>query len=365
MRGIRKRYLTIAATLGLIMMGWSCAEQSPSISTGLSRASFEAWIAKYAPAAYANPYRDIYIEYIERGPENATRPVVGYSWLSLNYTGKLFDGSVFVTRVDSISRRIGTYAATTHFCNDFISYTTTSTKLCEGLRQALECLRVGDSVRLYIPYDKAYSSSMNVNSGYNGESGVSYLSLPIIFELRLQASITEPFVWERDSTLRYAQLNWGNDFSNDTVGMYRHMVKYNPDGNEITEDSSVYVYYEEYFMDGFLASTNIDTVAAKWDRYDSSGETSYDAMLVQPASGANYTEHKAIFIAVPHMRKGEVADIVTVSTWAQGDSGNSSSTPEILPTNRCDTESTSKTTPTMTMTWKPSTNRASTFCYPE
>ena len=181
----------------------------------------------------------------------------------------------------------------------------------------------------YIPYDKGYSSSMGTTSAYL--SSTSYTSLPIVFELGFNASTTEPFIWERDSALRYAQQNWGTDFSTDTVGMFRHMVKTNPEGNEITADSTVSVYYEEYFMDGFLASTNIDTVAAKWNVYDSSGETSYDPMVVQPASGANYSEHKAIFIAVEHMRKGEVADIVTVSSWAQGDSGNTNQTPEVLP----------------------------------
>lgn len=329
MRGIRKSYLGVAAALGLMILGWSCAKESPSISGQLSRKSFESWVEKYAPAAYANPYKDIYIEYIKRS-ESGSRPVLGYSWLTLNYTGKLLDGTVFTTRVDSVSRRIGTFAYTTHYCDDFVEYSSTSTKLCEGLRQAFERLRVGDSVRIYIPYDKGYTSSMGTTSAYLSSS-TAYTSLPIVFELGFNASTTEPFVWERDSALRYAQQNWGTDFSTDTVGMYRHMVKTNPEGNEITADSTVSVYYEEYFMDGFLASTNIDTVAAKWNVYDSSGETSYDAMTVQPASGANYSEHKAIFIAVEHMRKGEVADIVTVSSWAQGDSGNTNQTPEVLP----------------------------------
>ena len=55
--------------------------------------------------------------------------------------------------------------------------------------------------------------------------------------------------------------------------MYMRIVKQNPAGDTITEDSTVLVYYEEYFMDGFLAATNIDTVASKWNVYSSSDET--------------------------------------------------------------------------------------------
>lgn len=330
MRGKQKIYgalLTLAATL----LGWSCAKQAPNISNQLARQSFEAWVAKYAPNAYANPYKDVYIEYIERGPENGVQPVLNYTWLILNYTGKTLDGNIFVTRVDSISRRVGQFAYTTHYCDDFLEYSSTSTKLCDGLRQALEQMRVGDSVRVYIPLDKGYMSAININSGYNGESGVAYTSKPVIFDLRLKEVVTTPFVWERDSAERYAKLHWGTDYRNDTVGMFMRIITPNPTGDTITRDSLVKVYYEEYFMDGFLAATNIDTVAQKWNVYSSSDMTVYDALSLTPSSGDNASVNKAIYMALPYMRKGEVAEVVTVSTWAHGDSGDASSIPEILP----------------------------------
>lgn len=320
-----------AVGVAAAVAAWSCAKDAPQIGPELARQSFEAWVAKYAPSAYANPYKDIYIEYIERGPEDAARPVLDYTWLTVNYTGKTLDGTVFVTRVDSISRRIGRFAYTTHYADDFLEYSSTSTKLCDGLRQAFEQMRAGDSVRVYIPYDKGYSYAMNVNSGYAGENGVTYASMPIMFEMRLQAVTTRPFIWERDSVQRYAELNWGTDYSHDTVGMYMHIVKRNPAGDTITKDSSVFIYYEEYFMDGFLAATNIDTVARKWNVYSTGNESAYEPLVILPASGANVTVNKVFFIAVPHMRKGEVAEVVTVSTWAHGDSGDPTSTPEILP----------------------------------
>lgn len=331
MRGKTRIYgaLLILTTL---ILGWSCAKQAPNIANSLARQSFEEWVAKYAPNAYANPYKDIYIEYIERGPEDAQQPVIGYTWLTLNYTGKTLDGNIFVTRVDSISRRVGQFAYTTHYCDDFLEYTTTSTKLCEGLRQALEQMRVGDSVHVYIPMDKGYSTtSMSISSGYEGESGVEYSSLPIKFEMRLNAVTTSPFIWERDSLERYAKQHWGTDYINDTVGMFMRIITPNPTGDTITEDSLVHVYYEEYFMDGFLSSTNIDTVAQKWNVYNSSEADDYQYLPITPTSGANTTYHKVLYMAVTSMRKGETAEVVTVSTWAYGDSGNSSSTPEVLP----------------------------------
>lgn len=331
MRGIRKGY---AAAIGicLIFTCWSCAEKATGLGTGLARESFDAWVAKYAPAAYAHPYKDVYIEYVERGPADESTPVEGFTWLTLDYTGKTLDGTVFVTRVDSISRRVGQFAYTTHFCDDFVEYTSTSTKLCQGLRQAFEQMRVGDSVRVYIPSDKAYTSAIDINNGYAGEAGVTYTSVPVMFDMRLKAVTTQPFIWERDSVQRFAELHWaGSDYSHDTVGMYTRIVKSNPAGDTITKDSSVRVYYAEYFMDGFLAATNIDTVAVKWNVYDNSNESAYDALVTTPSVGENASVDKALYIAVLRMRKGEVAEVVTVSTWAHGDSGNSSSTPEILP----------------------------------
>lgn len=331
MRGIKRIYLAAAAVVAMVAGTWSCAEESKSIGNELSRETFEAWVKKYAPAAFASPYKDVYIEFIERGPENAARPVLNYSWLTLNYTGKMLDGTVFVTRVDSVSRRVGRFAYTTHYADDFVSYSSTSAKLCEGLRQALETMRVGDSARIYIPADRGYTYSMSMNSGYAGESGASYAQLPLVFEMRLAAETSSPFIWERDSAERFAKRQWGTDYTNDTVGVYMHISKRNPEGDPITKDSAVYVYYEEYFMDGFLAATNIDTVAQKWNVYTTSDEAAYDPMTVTPSLGENYSVNKVLFIAAPKMRKGEVAEVVTVSTWAQGDEGDSESTPEILP----------------------------------
>lgn len=332
MRGIRRIYLAAAAVAAMAAGAWSCAGEAPDIANGLARQSFEAWVAKYAPAAYANPYKDVYIEYIERGPENAAVPVLDYTWLTVNYTGRTLDGSVFVTRVDSISRRVGKFAYTTHYSDDFLQFTSTSTKLCDGLRQAFERMRVGDSVRVYIPFDKGYAFSMDVNSGYAGEQGVSYTQLPIVFEMRLKAVTTQPFIWERDSVQRYAEQRWANsDYSHDTVGMYMRIVKHNPAGDPITKDSTAFVYYEAYFMDGFLAATNIDTVARKWNVYNSGDESAYESLSILPSSGENVMVNKVLYIAAPLMRKGEVAEVVTVSTWAHGDAGDVSSTPEILP----------------------------------
>ena len=173
---------------------------------------------------------------------------------------------------------------------------------------------------------------MDINAGYAGEQGVTYTHLPVVFEIRLDAVTTQPFIWERDSVQRYAELRWaGSDYSHDTIGMYMRIVKQNPAGDPISKDSMVYVYYEEYFMDGFLAATNIDTVARKWNVYDSGNEAGYEALAVQPSSGENATVNKVLYIAAPMMRKGEVAEVVTVSTWAHGDAGDASSTPEILP----------------------------------
>ncbi len=60
-------------------------------------------------------------------------------------------------------------------------------------------------------------------------------------------------------------------------------------------------------------------------------ETAYDPLLLQGSAGANASTNKVLYIAVQRMRKGEVAEVVTVSTWAQGDAGSTNVTPEVLP----------------------------------
>lgn len=321
--------LAAVAVLTLIITAWSCAKEAESIAPQLSRESFDAWVRKYAPNAQA--YKDIYIEYIERGPEGAARPAEDFSWMTVNYTGKLLSGTVFTTRVDSISRRVGRFSYTTHYVDDFLYFTQNSSKLCDGMRQAFEAMRTGDSVKIYIPQDKGFSGGMDLNSGYYGEGNVVYAGVPIMFEMRLASVTNRPGNEESDLVQQYAKRQWGSDFVMDTTGLYIHIAQRNPAGDTITKDSSVWVYYEQFFMDGFLCKTNVDTMAKKFKVYDDAQLEIYEPIVILPLSEPQAQTQKVLYLTVPNMRKGEIAEVVTVSTWSFGNNGNSSATPEILP----------------------------------
>lgn len=313
---------------------FSCTKDLNESVDELARKSFDAWMAKNAPEAVA--YGDIYIDFVERGPAGAAQPAYGLSYIETNYTGRNLDGQIFVTRSEETSRLLGRFAYTTHYCDDFSQYVPSSYKFCAGAKEALDLMRVGDSVRVYIPANKGYTSRMSVNTGYSGEYYASYIGRPIIFDIRLNRVVNEPYLWERDSVERAAKRLWGDDYIQDTVGLFLRILESNPEGDPITEDSSVLVFFEQYFMDGFLALTNIDTVAKKHNVYttDNDDDGLYTGQYIRRKtldSGGEDVELAVLYLTIPHMRKGEVAEVVTMSTWVFGNAGASGMTPEILP----------------------------------
>lgn len=312
---------------------WSCADDAPDDVPRLTREAFDAWVKKNAPNAV--PYKDIYIEYKDGAP-GGVRPSQEQSWITLDYTGRTLDGSVFVTRSETLSRQIGRFAYTTHYTPDFLYYSRTSTKLCPGLLTALQDMRVGDSARVYVPDSQGFGNyGMRVNDGYYGESNVTYNGFPMVFDLRLKASFLDPDGEEKQLIKKYVEQNWGADYYSDTLDMiFSRIIEPNPTGDTITKDSSVKVYYEVYFMDGFLAATNNDSVASAHNQYS---EEDAEKDLYGPVRfnistlDEKYVDHKVIYMVLPHMRRGEVAEAITVSHWAFGQDGKSTAKPEILP----------------------------------
>lgn len=332
-----KRVFSAATILSafVAVLFWSCAKDAPDLGKDLARRSFEAWVKKNAPNAV--PYKDIYIEFIERGPEGAPQPVRDNTWLSLDYTGVTLDGTVFATRDEDVSKLIGNYKYSTHFTADFTFYESASQqKMCAGMHQAFEEMRQGDSVRVYIPADKAYSSSMTLNSGYQGEASAGYTGMPVIFNMRFKDMVLLDQVqrWEIDSVERYAKQKWGTDYITDTnnFGIFLKITEPNPEGDTITKDSMVWVYYEELFLDEFLCSTNIDSVATARHVFDQTKaeEGAYEARSISPSVYEN-VDQKALYLAVLYMRKGESADVVVGSYWAYGYEGVADGAPEVQP----------------------------------
>ncbi len=331
-----KRILSSAALLVVVAVALvSCAEEAPDRGLEISRKSFDAWITKNAPNAQA--YGDIYMEYIEHGRGSAS-PVLNQSWISFNYTGRTLDGTVFATRSESISKRVGRFIYSTRYSSDFTAFNERNVKLCKGLHQALPLLHPGDSVRIYIPSDLSYFGGMGINSGYYGEiSGVTYNGKPICMDIRLKEVVTDAGIWERDSVRRYALHHWGQtpdqeikspeDFLR--VGLFLQKQVAHPDKPAIREDTLVTIYYAQYFMDGFLLETNVDTIAIKRNQVDQS--SAYEEKEVAPWQIDQFPNNKMFAYVLVHMRRGEIADVASASVWTHGVDGKLDNYPEIAP----------------------------------
>lgn len=331
----------ISALLATLIIASSCASENRTYSEDLGRRSFDGWIKQYAPKAQA--VGEVYMEYIERSPSGSgATPIYNNSYVRVNYTANTFDKNIFTTRTESVSKLLGRFAYTTHYTSDYFYFGTGSSKVCAGLKTALENMREGDSVRIYIPLNLGYGTGGEFTGGsgaYTGQllpSGgavpgpaFSYLGRPIIFNMRLSSVSYDPFIDERMWVENYAKTKWGMT-KPDTLGLFVRIIKENPSGHPL-KDSAATIYYENYFpSDGFLLSTNIDTVAKKHHRY-TGDEQDYVAYTVNNSDGNTTILNKAYYIAIQKMRKGEIAEVISTSNWAFGATGLPNNVPEILP----------------------------------
>lgn len=328
--------------IALVLFAASCADKARTDLNKQDRESFDGWMAKYAPGA--TPVDQIYMEFVERGALDNSAPVLEHCYVRLNYTGRTFDQTIFVTRNQEISTLLGRFAYSTHYADDYAQFSANNKKFCEGFRFALEHMREGDSARIYIPSNMGYGSGSEFPGGgyaYTGQQkpgggtmpgpAYSYLIRPIILDVRLKKVDYDPFVAERHRVEEYAKTNW-NMTKADTLGLFIRIIKENPAGDPL-KDSSAYMYFQQYFPeDNFLITTNVDSIAREHHVYTSNEEeNSYTPILVTSIDGEANIAHKAYFFAKERMRKGETAEVISISNWAYGSSGAVSNKPEVLP----------------------------------
>lgn len=331
----------LAPLIALVLIVTSCAEKAETDITKYNRESFDGWMAKYAPSA--TPINEIYMEFVERGAAGNAAPIAEHCYVRLNYTGRTFDQTIFVTRDQATSTLLGRFAYSTHYTDDYAQFSANNKKFCAGLRFALEQMREGDSARIYIPSNLGYASGSEFPGGqyaYTGQQkpgggtmpgpAYAYLMRPTIFDVRLKKVDYDPFVAERQRVEDYAKLNWGAT-KPDTLGLFIRIIKENPTG-DLLKDSSAYMYYQQYFPDdNFLIETNVDSVARKHHVYTTDETASYEPILISSITGDVNVSNKAFFFAKERMRKGETAEVISISNWAYGSVGVVSKTPEILP----------------------------------
>lgn len=330
---------TVVVVLGLILV--SCAEPSTPNMTSFGTETFKAWLAKNDPQALAMP-SGVYINFRERGNLGFFKPKPDTSWLRLDYTIHSMNGIIAITRDSTRAKLLGTWVPPTHFVDDFLPYKSTENyafpQVCEGLRDAFQYLRVGDSARIYIPAPLAYTledTYLYFNSGTIGQQ-VSLTLMPIYIDVRVKDIINNPKPEELARVQDYVRLKWGmSDKDSIGYGLYMRLVEDYPSGDEITKDSSVRYFYAERFVDRHLVKTDVEKVAqaaqylntVNWEYGVSSFAST--GFSLQSSDTTNQRILAKVFLK---MKSGQTVEVISTSEWASyGNQGKVSSTPQILP----------------------------------
>lgn len=335
--------LAITAILATsISIGFSsCAKTEPLSVGGLGEASFKAWLAKYDPQAQAMP-SGIYIHFKERGDMDFLKPKLDESWFRFDYTIYAMNGVIAISRDSVRAKLVGTWAPVTHFGDDFLPYksglSSNYPEICEGLRDAFQYLRVGDSARIYIPSQLAYSGEYfyeYFNKGNICERATLPL-MPLYFDVRVNEIVNSPKDQELLRVQDYVRLKWGI-LAKDSIGygLYMRLLEDYPTGDSIKKDTTVRYFYSERFLDRHLLETNVEKVseAAGYLGYV---DWKYDVNKFEPSSfnpvGSDTTNQRLFSKVFLNMKTGQTVEVISTSQWtAQGNRGKTSNIPQILP----------------------------------
>lgn len=326
-------YLIVLALAALVIT--SCAKEDRMTGEEISAISFEAWMAAHAPDAKRQA-SGIYVEKLQDSTDpNADTPAPGMgNWVMINFTGQaLGSGNVFVTRYRDVAEQQGTFTYFTHYTPQFAEFSTTSSILVEGQYLALAGMKEGEKWKIYIPTSLAWKGDgATFSSGYEGQYGLPAYS-PVIMELELVEVVPDPSAHEITLVRKFATEKWGQDFRNDTIAenMYLRQISLTGTGSPVDAESSASVFYVARFLDGFVADTNIDSVARENNIYitpTSSNGVSYEALDVTFANSENIDGFDK---ALKAMHYGEHAEVVFTSAYGYGALGNSNGNTIIQP----------------------------------
>ncbi len=254
----------IVATAAIAVTLFSCARQELTPYTEAERISLAQWVALNAPNAEKCD-ENMYIEWIYRNPNTTDSLVEIGDWVRITYTNKTLDGNVIGTRNEEVAKIEGTYTPFTHYTSDLLYMNDPNVTMIEGQYLALQKMRRGDIVRLYLSSSYAYNvQGFSNNVGYGGQNALN-AQIPIIVDsLTLVEFEADPIITEQNAVKEYAHDKWGLQTS-DTIKSHFYMELLPPfpikrDSLMSTPDSTVQIYYTGRFLDGFVFDTNIDSV---------------------------------------------------------------------------------------------------------
>ena len=312
-------FMLTAATLAAV----SCAKKNDEDYNVVEQASLDAWMKINAPDAQKLD-NGMYIETVTPAPEGAAAPAIG-NWVRINYTGKSLEGNVFVTRYKKVAEQQGTSTLHTYYEPQYLLYQNYNTSFTQGQLTALQQMRQGQVVTIYMPSSLAYGAyGSSYSGGYEGQYALS-ANVPAIMTMELNEVVTDPTARETGMVMDYAVNEWAIERPEKDSTFFFKIIEGNEDEKtKITVDSTVSIYYIGSFLDGFIFDTNIDSVAQRvFNDYDENSATSYT-----PKDGGMI---QAFYEAVPRMHYGDRAKMVFTSEGGYGSTGNSSGETVIQP----------------------------------
>lgn len=296
----------------------SCAERKGTDEIEIQEAALAGWMKNNRPdipKVEEGLYYKIYPA--QEGAEKVSL-TDGVSWIYLTGLGTDLEGNYFFNMYGDIARRLGTYTELTHFVPEIYRYIE-SEDLTSGVYKVLPEMSVGDSVEMYCSSRWGYgdgSSDVYV-TGFEGNITVSG-NTPIYRTFRLNDASDDPAQIGKREVIEYATGKL-NKLASDSLrdGVYLRITQPVSNGETISEDDNVYVYYTGRYIDGKVFDTNVEEVAVASKIYDS--EKSYTPMSVK---GDSDSFVKGFMLAINNMKRGEKATVVFTYDWGYGVTGD-------------------------------------------
>ncbi|MCD7963509.1 MAG: FKBP-type peptidyl-prolyl cis-trans isomerase [Rikenellaceae bacterium] len=329
-----KKYFSIVLLIIFSSLLFSCAKEKSEDNSEQKLEAFKAWMQKYHPDV-PEFYEGVYVEWLEYGAEE-NKLYDGY-WIKINYTGKLLDQSVYVTRNKELAKKLGIFSTSNYYAPEYLPYYPSTldpenypstANMTWAQAEVLRHMNEGDSVRIYTYADEGYRYGYSLLTGYAVTTASVTWSSSVITEMKLSEIIPDPFIHERnqleDFVVNYMEMEL-DDYLEE--GLYMKKTKELPDADMVSEDAFVSIYYTGRLLDGFLFDTNDKYAALENGTYDSSGEYGYFEFY--PNQDADVIE--GMLTAVLNMRYGEKATVAFLSKFGYGESGGGAAIPPYSP----------------------------------
>lgn len=334
---MNKRFtaLLTASLIALILA--SCAKDPTYDTSKLQQQSLDAWMAKHINNPDTVAWRQDNGTYIEvltpnQPLDESLAPADTIVWVRVNYTGYTLQKNVYLTRIENVAKWQGTYTPKTYYAPDFLYCGSKNTNMIDGQYFALKNEFIingvktkmvqGSRLRIYMPSNVAYGTYGTSNDqGYGGQYKLSG-TVPTIEELELVEVVKDPIKREEALVAEYAQDKWGMSVADTLKENFYLKVERQLGaklGDTLTVDSTAYIYYKGYFLDGFVFDTNIDSVQMRVY-----GEVSTTTVLTYTPADDEKDYITAFYNAIPGMRYGQWGKMVFTSIYGYGATGYSS-----------------------------------------